>query len=103
MYTSFTSKKNKSDYQVKYESVAQEFWEFQKTEKTDEEIEYEEKCRQLESMIGEYANELNEREQELRDKINSIENPSEIDEKLENLQIIYQNLKELQESIEKYS
>ena len=103
MYTSFSSKKNKNDYQIKYETVAQQFWEFQTKEKTDEEIEYEEKCKQLDSMISEYADELNEREQELRDKINGIENLSEIDTNLENLRIICQNLLELQESMSNFS
>ena len=64
-------------------------------------MEYELKCQQLKEMISTYADELNNYEQELTDKINCLENPTEIDGNLANLKNVYQNLLDLQDSMEK--
>ena len=81
--------------------LAQEFWEYQKIEKTDEEMQYENLCKQLDSMIQDYTAQLNDLELDLRSKIKQVESPAEIDDQLESLKLIYQNLLDLQESMER--
>lgn len=89
-----------NDYKRKYEKVAAEFWEMQKIEQTEEEIEYNEKCSELEQMIMTYSDELNAAETELTAMIKSAKDPNEVEEEYQHLQEIYQNLIDLQKSME---
>lgn len=80
-----STKLRPSDYKTLYESCSREFWALQQKEQTAEEAELNDLCKELESLLENYRNEITQLEQEnlrLQDDVQSF---SEIKQKYESL------------------